>query len=65
MTKVEKALGPGATGEVGEDPITDQSTIQPGLLETDEKAGATPEEQAAALQKQAAKDEKEKTTNGG
>lgn len=64
MAKEDKVLGPGAAGEVG-DVWTDQSTIQPGLLEgADEKAGRTPEEQAAAEQKLAAKIEKEQSDGG-
>ena len=42
-----RVLGDGAKGDI-EDTENRESTIQPGLVETDEKAGKTLSEQAAA-----------------
>lgn len=47
MSKTERTLGDGAVGNVDE-PDAKGSTLQPGLIDTDERAGKTPEEQAAA-----------------
>lgn len=44
----QRVLGTGAKGDIDSDLDADGSTIQPGLKETDERAGKTLEEQAAA-----------------
>ena len=46
MSKISRALGDGASGDV--DNPDGSSTFHPGLLSAPEKAGSTPEEQAAA-----------------
>lgn len=43
----ERVLGDGAVGDV-DAPDAKSSTQQPGLVDSPEKAGKTPEEQAAA-----------------
>lgn len=57
-TKPKRVLGDGAVGDAADPSATAESTIQPGLKDTDEKAGATPTEQADAELKAAKKKEK-------
>lgn len=56
MTKTDRALGDGATGDI-DDPDGKGSTLQPGLKESDERPGKTPEEQAAAEARAAKKEQ--------
>lgn len=51
----ERVLGDGAVGDVSE-PDAKGSTQQPGLKDSHEKAGKTPEEQAAADSRAAKKE---------
>ncbi len=52
----DRVLGDGAVGDINEP--DGQATIQPGLVETDEKAGRTLAEQEAADAKAAEKSDK-------
>lgn len=56
----ERVLGDAAVGDLDK-PDAKGSTIQPGLVETDERAGKTIQEQAAADAKAAAKTEKKES----
>ena len=48
-SKTQRVLGDGAKGDLDSDTLdAAASTVQPGLVDTDEKAGATLSEQAAA-----------------
>ena len=56
----ERVLGDAARGDIDQ-PDAKGSTIQPGLVETDERAGKTLQEQAAADAKAAEKSDKKES----